>query len=54
MKKTVGLISLLILMMGLVSCNGKRSISTFPLGLKMLKILKCTTIREYLYQQKRK
>ena len=54
MKKAIGLIALLILIMGLVGCTEKRLISTFPLRLEMLRILKCTTMREYLYQRKRK
>ena len=34
MKKTVGLISLLILMMGLVSCNGETFNIDFPFGVE--------------------
>ena len=54
MKKTIALISLLVLMLWLVGCNKKRSISTFHLRLEMLKPLNCTAMWERLFQQKRK
>ena len=53
MKKKKGMIALLLLMMG-AAATEKQSISTFLLKLEKLKISKCTTIRGYLYQQKRK
>ena len=54
MKKTIGLISLLILMMGLVAATKKQSISTFLLKLEKLEILKSNTIRGDPYPEKRK
>ena len=54
MKKITALIFALILTLGLVGCNGKRSISTSRLRLKMSKALKCTTTTECPHRQKRK
>ena len=54
MKKMIGMIALLLLMMGGSVATEKQSISTFLLKLDKLKISKCTTILEYLYQRKRK
>lgn len=54
MKKITALIFALILTLGLVGCNGKRSTSTSRLRLKMSKALKCTTTTERLHRQKRK
>ena len=55
MKKTIALISLLVLMLWLVGCNKKTvNISTFHLRLEMLKPLNCTAMRERPFQQKRK
>lgn len=54
MKKTITLISLMVLFLGLVGCNGKTVNIDFPLRSEMLKILKCITMRERLYQRKRK
>ena len=50
MKKTIALISLLVLMLWLVGCNKK----TVHLRLEMLKPLNCTAMRERPFQQKRK
>ena len=54
MKKTIALISLLVLMLWLVGCNKKTVNINFHLRLEMLKPLNCTAMWEHLFQQKRK
>lgn len=54
MRKYIALVLALILMLGLVGCKEKRSISTFHLRSEMLKPLNCIAMRGRLFQQKRK
>ena len=54
MKKAIGLIALLILIMGLVGCNGETVNIDFPFEVGDVENIEMYTMREYLYQRKRK